>query len=80
MSMIFGLTPPPPKTHASCKSPRWQWDKDGQRWVCLVCYTGNPDDWREPEPDNIYAGFIDQPVAYRATGRCMICDAKEARR
>ena len=45
----------------------------------ILC-TANPDDWREPEPDNIYAGFIDQPVAYRATGRCMICDAKEARR
>ena len=42
MTIIFGQTPPPPKTHATCKAPRWQWDRDGQRWVCMVCYMGNP--------------------------------------
>ena len=42
MTIIFGQTPPPPKTHATCKAPRWQWDNGGQKWVCMACYQGNP--------------------------------------
>ena len=40
MTIIFGQTPPPPKTHATCKAPRWRLYQG--KYVCLTCYTGNP--------------------------------------
>ncbi len=39
-TIVFGETPPVPKSCPTCKRPEWRWFED--TWVCLTCTPGNP--------------------------------------
>src|SRR6266568_7707377 len=40
MSIIFGMTPPLPKSCPICKHSQFQWS--GEKWQCLNCANPNP--------------------------------------